>query len=173
MPLGDSITFGVGSSTGDSYRRDLQQLILANNTNTLDYIGSLKAGDFADDDNEGHSGAVISQIAAFAEPTLRQRPNLVLLLAGTNDINNGLNISAAPDRLMALVDHILDICPDAVVLVGSIPRNGDPNKEPLVVTYNNAVKQDVLTRTSAGKHIVLVDMGGIGSADMVDTLHPK
>ncbi|KAJ7185457.1 SGNH hydrolase-type esterase domain-containing protein [Mycena filopes] len=172
MPLGDSITFGVGSSTGDGYRRDLQSFIL-NDSNTLDYIGSLKAGDFADNDNEGHSGAVISQIAAFAEPTLRQRPNVVFLLAGTNDINNGLNISTAPDRLIALVDHIFAICPDSVVLVGTIPRNGDPAKEPLVTTYNAAVQQRVLNRTATGEHIVLVGMDSIGAADMVDTLHPN
>ncbi|KAJ7754555.1 SGNH hydrolase-type esterase domain-containing protein [Mycena metata] len=172
MPLGDSITFGVGSSTGDGYRRDLQGLIL-NNTNTLNYIGSLKAGDFADNDNEGHSGAIISQIAAFAEPTLRQRPNVIFLLAGTNDINRGLDISNAPGRLIALVDHIFVVCPDAVVLLGTIPRNGDATKEPLVTTYNDAVQQLVLNRTSTGKHIVVVGMNNITAADMVDTLHPN
>ena len=36
----------------------------------------------ANNENEGHNGAVISQIAAFAQASLSERPNVITLMAG-------------------------------------------------------------------------------------------
>jgi hypothetical protein len=65
MSLGASVTFGVGSTTGDSYRKDLQDLLVANN-NTVEYVGSMNNGNFTDNAVEATPGFVISQIAASA-----------------------------------------------------------------------------------------------------------
>ncbi len=65
MSLGASVTFGVGSTTGDSYRKDLQDLLIANN-NTVEYVGSMNNGNFTDNAVEATPGFVISQIAASA-----------------------------------------------------------------------------------------------------------
>ena len=55
MPLGDSITWGVGSSTGNSYRSALWNE-LASEGHALDFVGSQRNGTMSDPDNEGHSG---------------------------------------------------------------------------------------------------------------------
>lgn len=65
MALGASVTFGVGSTTGDSYRKDLEDLLVANN-NTVRYVGTKRNGNFTDNAVEATSGFVISQIAAAA-----------------------------------------------------------------------------------------------------------
>lgn len=76
LPLGDSITFGVGSSDGNGYRNLLHNLLSPGNT--VDFIGSIKAGTMADNDNEGHSGYTITQISGTVSNSkaLPARPNV-------------------------------------------------------------------------------------------------
>lgn len=66
MSLGASVTFGVGSTTGDSYRKDLEDLLVANG-NTVTYVGTKKNGNFTNNAVEAVPGFVISQIAALAD----------------------------------------------------------------------------------------------------------
>ena len=66
MSLGASVTFGVGSTTGDSYRKDLEDLLVANG-NSVTYVGTKKNGNFTDNAVEAVPGFVISQIAALAD----------------------------------------------------------------------------------------------------------
>jgi hypothetical protein len=65
MSLGASVSFGIGSTTGDSYRKDLQDLLVAN-SNTIEYVGTENNGNFSDNAVEATPGFVISQIAAAA-----------------------------------------------------------------------------------------------------------
>ena len=55
MPLGDSITWGVGSSTGNGYRGPLWSMLAADG-HPLDFVGTVRDGSMSDSDNEGHSG---------------------------------------------------------------------------------------------------------------------
>lgn len=54
MPLGDSITWGVGSPSGNSYRGFLWNELAAEG-HALDFVGSGRNGPMSDPDNEGHS----------------------------------------------------------------------------------------------------------------------
>ena len=65
MSLSASVTFGVGSTTGDSYRKDLDDLLVANG-NTVSYVGREKNGNFTDNAVEATPGFIISQIADLA-----------------------------------------------------------------------------------------------------------
>src|SRR3954453_12829185 len=69
MPLGDSITWGVGSSTGNGYRAPLWDELAAGG-HPRDLVGTGRAGSMSDPDNEGHSGYRIDQIAALADASL-------------------------------------------------------------------------------------------------------
>ena len=55
MALGDSITFGSGSSTGNGYRGPLQTLLNGTNTD-YDFVGTLQNGIGIDPDHYGISG---------------------------------------------------------------------------------------------------------------------
>ncbi|CAM5453795.1 hypothetical protein [Streptomyces afghaniensis 772] [Streptomyces afghaniensis] len=55
MPLGDSITWGVGSSTGNGYRGPLSNKLAADG-HPLDFVGTVQNGSMSDPGNEGHSG---------------------------------------------------------------------------------------------------------------------
>ncbi|KAK6988109.1 lipolytic enzyme [Favolaschia claudopus] len=170
LPLGDSITFGLESSDGNGYRNALHKLLEPGNT--VNFIGSLKAGTMADNDNEGHSGATIAQIQQFStnSAALPARPHLILLMAGTNDVFGG-SISTGPNRLSTLIDSIFSACPDAALIVATlIPLNGG---QPSVDTYNQAVTQLVAQRKAAGQHILLAGMASITAGDLADGVHPN
>ena len=99
MPLGDSITWGVGSPSGNSYRGFLWNQLTADG-HALDFVGSGRNGTMSDPDNEGHSGWRIDQIAGIADSVLaRYRPNVVTLEIGTNDLNGNYQVPTATDRL--------------------------------------------------------------------------
>ncbi|MEW2118809.1 ricin-type beta-trefoil lectin domain protein [Streptomyces sp. NPDC005474] len=173
MPLGDSITWGVGSSTGNGYRSALWDRLAADG-HPLDFVGTGRAGSMSDADNEGHSGYRIDQIAALADAALtRYRPNVVTLHIGTNDLNGSYQPTTAPDRLRSLVNQITADVPDATVLVASLVVSTSGSEEPYRGTYNQAITRIVSDAQAAGKKVAFVDMSSLSTADLADALHPN
>lgn len=168
MPLGDSITYGYRSSDGNGYRQYLLTLLAGNNVN---FIGSLKAGTMTNNNNEGHSGALIDQIASYAYLSLPERPNVVLLMAGTNDMNNNVDPDNAPARLSALIDEIFAACPDTVVIVAQIIPAANSDTFARLVTYNARISLLVNQKQTAGKHVIKAWMP-LTTDDLIDGLHP-
>jgi lysophospholipase L1-like esterase len=173
MPLGDSITWGVGSSTGNSYRGFLWNQLAAEG-HTLDFVGTGRDGNMSDPDNEGHSGWRIDQIAGIADSTLATyKPNVVTLEIGTNDLNQNYQVSTATDRLHALVDQITADDPGATVLVASLIISTNSVEEPNRPAFNQAIPGIVQAEQAAGKHVGYVDMSSLTAADLSDALHPN
>ncbi|MGW7427058.1 ricin-type beta-trefoil lectin domain protein [Streptomyces sp. NPDC054813] len=173
MPLGDSITWGVGSTSGNSYRGFLSNQLSAEG-HALDFVGSGRNGTMSDPDNEGHSGWRIDQIAGIADSVLaRYRPNVVTLEIGTNDLNGNYQVPTAPDRLRALIDQITRDAPDATVLVGTVIVSTSGTEEAARPAFNAELPGIVQVEQAAGKHVRLVDMSALTSADLSDALHPN
>lgn len=60
-------------------------------------VGSLQTGTMKDNDNEGHLGWLIQQVADSALPNIiSSQPNLVLINVGTNNAaqNNGVSTAS-------------------------------------------------------------------------------
>jgi lysophospholipase L1-like esterase len=141
--------------------------------NTVTYIGSQNSGTMINNNNEGHSGAIISEIATYSENSLPLQPNVVLVLAGTNDVNRPFEPSGAPARLESLIDKILIACPDAAILVAQIPPISDPAKNKAAQDFNAAIPGIVADRTSSGAKVLTVDMSSaLTTSNLVDGLHP-
>ncbi|KAJ7614166.1 lipolytic enzyme [Roridomyces roridus] len=190
LPLGDSITYGFTSTDGNGYRATLHNLLSPGNT--VDFIGSIQSGNMSDNNNEGHIGEIIEQIAEAATNSMAlparpnvgflllsihveieaSRPQIILLLAGTNDMLDSIN-STAPAALSTLLDQIFTACPDATLIVSNLPALSSAPAQAAVQIFNPLVAQMVSTRAAAGQHILLVDMASvIGVADLVDGIHP-
>ncbi|MFE9021384.1 ricin-type beta-trefoil lectin domain protein [Streptomyces sp. NPDC007808] len=173
MPLGDSITWGVGSSTGNGYRGPLWNKLAADG-HPLDFVGTVRGGSMSDPDNEGHSGYRIDQIAALADASLtRYRPNVVTLHIGTNDLQGASEVDTAIARLRSLVSQITADVPDATVLVASLVVSTSSSEEQWRGTYNQAVRRIVSDAQAAGKRVAFVDMSSLTTADLADPLHPN
>jgi lysophospholipase L1-like esterase len=160
------------SSDGNGYRLGLLDL-LTSAGNTVQYIGSVQAGNMSDNFNEGHSGAVISQIAEYAKLSLPEDPNLVLLMAGTNDINDFLNITTAPYRLSGLIDEITSAVPNVTVIVAQITPAANTTVDAAMVTFNSKIPGIVASKVAVGQKVSTVNMMDYVTADdLVDGLHP-
>lgn len=172
MPLGDSITYGVGTPAHDSYRTDLLRRLTAAGAE-VDLVGSQRSGTGPDRDHEGHPGWTIAQLTERIDGWLATyRPDVVLLHIGTNDMHAG-NTAAARD-LADLLDRIHAARPSADVLVAKIiglgrtPRTGAQAKR--TDAFNRAVERVVAAR---GAPFRLVDHTDVRGIDMVDRLHPN
>jgi lysophospholipase L1-like esterase len=173
MPLGDSITWGYASPSGNGYRGYLWNDLSAQG-HVSDFVGSLRNGTMSDPDNEGHSGWRIDQIAGITDSVLAAyRPNVVTLEIGTNDLNGNYQVATAPDRLRSLIDQITRDVPDTTVLVGTLIVSTSGTEEVSRPAFNAALPGIVQNEQAAGKHVALVDMSAVTTADLADSLHPN
>jgi len=114
LAFGDSITQGVGSTTGTGYRGPLLQLAPG-----ITYVGNQGAAPYL---HMGLSGWRIDQLLAVAPTALSTyRPAYVLLHAGTNDTVQGHTSGTMLADMAALLDAIHAADPGGVVLLAVIP----------------------------------------------------
>ena len=173
MPIGDSITSGFQSSTGNGYRGPLWNALVSQGNQT-DFVGSLRDGTTFDPDHEGHSGYRIDQIASLATSAVATyQPNIVTLHVGSNDMGQNYQVSTAPARLASLIDQILAAAPNATVLVAQLICNSDPTVQARINAYNSQIPGIVQARANAGKHVYLVSMSSLNTGDLYDGLHPN
>lgn len=191
MPLGDSITFGVGSS-GGGYRVELFRQALASDR-SITFVGTAPPngpenveGQPFPRSHQGHSGFSISGGAAgslaqvVSDSLVPSDPDIVLLMIGTNDINGNIDAANAPARLGALLDQIILGAPDALLVVAQIVPTTVAATNVRVEAYNGAIPALVEARVAQGKHVRLVDMyapfvanPSFATALMNDFLHPN
>ncbi|WP_329619384.1 phosphatidylinositol-specific phospholipase C domain-containing protein [Streptomyces sp. NBC_01255] len=173
MPLGDSITLGVGSTTRTGYRPALAERLVKRSGGLVEFVGSLVDADGVTR-HEGHSGWRIDELQANIETWLAAaKPNLITLHIGTNDMNRNHQVATAPQRLAALIDQIHAASPDTVVVVATLVPATDPAVQARIDTYNQAIPGIVLDRFQRGYKIQQVGMGSVTTDDLNDNLHPN
>jgi lysophospholipase L1-like esterase len=175
LPVGDSITAGVGAPGGGGYREPLFGLALAAGQ-SITYVGSQAGGPTMVDGvtfpraHEGHSGRTISFIAGrIPDPALTDGPHIVLLMIGTNDMY--MQPTGAPERLADLLDDILEAAPEALLVVAQLTPF--PSADAQVQAYNAEIPPLVEERAATGEHILLVDMYTDFPEELIgDGVHP-
>jgi lysophospholipase L1-like esterase len=175
LPLGDSITVGLGFDGG--YRVELFHLALSDG-HDITFTGTQPPNGPATVDgvtfprnHEGISGETIEQIAGrIPSPGLNEMPHIVLLHAGTNDMWAGAN--GADTRLGSLLDELIADAPDALIVVSYIIPFSQAAGS--VSTFNASVPGLVQERANAGAHIIFVDQfEGFPESELGDGVHPN
>ncbi|MGH3714744.1 MAG: SGNH/GDSL hydrolase family protein [Micromonosporaceae bacterium] len=188
MPLGDSITWGYTVKYGkpvvvDGYRKDLW-VRLRNVGMNVNFVGSCPrpswdrwkcngGGTMGDNNHEGHSGYRIDQLSAnVGRWAATYQPQIVLLMAGTNDIAQNYDLRRAPARLSTMIDRIRAVRPTAHIFVATIPQFRDPARKSTVDAYNNAIPGVVKSKDSR-VHLVPQHLVGTQAKDFSDHVHPS
>jgi lysophospholipase L1-like esterase len=186
LPLGDSITYGVGSSDKGGYRTFLWRECLKSGYR-IRFVGTRSSGPGdIDTFHEGHPGWRIDQISSHVVPWLMlYRPQIVLLFIGTNDIIQRYDVSHAPNRLSLLIDEITFTLPKSTLIVASVTplddgklyaRKGFSSSVDFnanIIAYNAAIPSLVRWEDAQGKHVRYVDMyDAVPVADIADGIHP-
>ncbi|EAU90995.1 lipolytic enzyme [Coprinopsis cinerea okayama7 len=176
MPLGASITFGVGSSQGNGYRDDLYNL-LARDGNTVNMVGNNPAtgSTFHDKDTEGWPGLIIDEVfCKMRESMPRNRPNIATILVGTNDMTRNIDVINAPSRLSHLIGGVLNFPPQTLVVVSSLPPNRDAAANARINAFNAAIPGVVQHWVNQGRSVVFADCGRLVSVnELPDGTHPN
>lgn len=170
MPLGDSITSGVGAPGRDGYRLELQRHLAAAGL-VFDLVGSQHGGAAGDPDHEGHGGWSIEQIAEHAPGWVAAyTPDVVLLHAGTNNITHGEDPAVAAAKLAGLIDRVRAAAPLARLYVSTIVGTGVPGEAAAHRAFNALVAD---LATSRGPRVRLVEQSHVGGLSLYDAHHPN
>ncbi|WP_212997218.1 SGNH/GDSL hydrolase family protein [Winogradskya consettensis] len=170
LPLGASITHGYGSTDGNGYRGVLYERLTREAGLSVDFVGSQRSGTAPDPDHEGHPGWRIDQIAARADGWLATyHPDIVVMHLGTNDMIQDYRSATAPDRVVALADHIVAADPGVTVYVSSLVCSSVPAVNARIDAFNARLPALV-----AGHYgVVYVDQHAVmTAADLSDQVHP-
>lgn len=198
MPIGDSITFGMGEDGG--YRKYLDYALKqkgisfdmvgpeGSNSATFTYNGQSCQ---YDNNHAGYSGYQIKEVPDWGKQQGGQgslynklternavgnaKPDIILLIIGTNDMTGNRNLSSCESELHDLVDYFLEnMADDGIVFMGSIPEftayGGNAQR---VGNYNSTVQK---VAESYGDNVQFADVHGClnGMNDIgSDSLHPN
>jgi lysophospholipase L1-like esterase len=125
------------------------------------------------------SGRTIKYIDDNVSPSLAHRPNIILLHAGTNDMNPNHAVSKegndpveAAERLGDLLDHLIRACPDAVIVVATIIGTCNVLQAPQTAKLQYLIPGIVESRADDGHHVLSANFSGWSSSDLRDCIHP-
>lgn len=187
MPLGDSLTWGDGSTGGNGYRLDLaDRLTGPNETHNALFVGSQQNGTSGDIYCEGHPGWTIGQLIGGVQggwltnppPAYSGPPQIVLLQGGANDAIQGRTSAQMLADMGTLLDLVLATTPDIVVVLGEqILFSGDVShtlsQGSRVQQAFNAGLPNLVASRPAGR-VVMAHLGLIPQASLsADGVHPS
>ena len=185
MPLGDSIT--SGTTAWASYRYWLYKDLVARHW-TVNFVGSihgqLHTGDAPpaccqdfDWDHEGHSGYRVDNIIPLLPSWLAlNRPDIVLLHLGTNDILQGRSVDSTAAGLGQVIDLLRAANPRVKILLAQIIPAKWNGKVYTDIPVLNALLPDLVAiKTQKDSPVLLIDQytGFDLAADCVDGVHPN
>ena len=180
MPLGDSVTSGLDGSA--SYRYWLWQLLQAKKFN-VDFVGTLwgvgpdgASGIYPnfDQDHEGHFGATTDDILnGIGDWAAQTQPQVVLLLIGGNDFQNGASPGQVLDNTGAIIDTLRSVNPNVAVLWAMLPQAPDQRAQDQA--YNRGVSRLARAWSTTQSPIRVVNLwSGFNPAkDTLDGQHPN
>jgi len=173
MAFGDSLTKGTGSTHGAGYRLAFYQKMREAGFE-VDMLGTFHAGPKdIDRDHQGHQGQGVAKLDEVSFDELRrERPQMVILMIGTNDAKEG---SFVPDafriRYSVLLDRILAESHTRLI-AATIPPARYGKRDKVMGAVNAIIRSEVEKRAATGR-VRLVDVNGMldNRADYVDPLH--
>jgi hypothetical protein len=204
MPIGDSITDDC--EVNGAWRLYLQPLLLTNGYNWFLFTGRQASSavypNFTKVYHEGYCGAVIAppgvypahqysktdnylqKIVPDAMTVVNNRPTLVLLLIGANDIGRGRDPHYVATNDMAnLLDLTFTNVPNAYIILAKITSLQNANISGLnyadyatnVPIYNATLQALVNSRRALGQNVFLADMFSVVNSNMfmADNVHPN
>jgi lysophospholipase L1-like esterase len=171
MAMGDQITSGAGSSDGSGYLAKFKDL--AAQGSSVELVGSQHSGPSALA-NEGFSGSTIAGVESVTDSALATyQPDVVLLHVGTVDMNNDIDPGDAASHLGDLIDLIFRTRPGVSLVVSTLVPSADEPTQAKIDAYNAAIPGVVATRQQAGKHVKLVSMNAVTTANLADGMDPN
>ncbi|KAI1062871.1 hypothetical protein LB507_005667 [Fusarium sp. FIESC RH6] len=131
----------------------------------------------------GWNGKTVQYINNHIDPALSQRPNLILIFAGTNDMNSNPHISKegndpalVASRLKEMVEKMIYKCPDATILLGMIANTCDSkhyhDQRERTKVYRRHIADVAAGLAAKGSKVLAADFGPFEDSWLSDCVHP-
>jgi lysophospholipase L1-like esterase len=175
VAVGDSLTVGFAPDGGVTPRtagwrqRFVERLMEAGVD--VKMAGPLANGDFAENRHHAVSGITINGLAQMlaARPLTQPLPDLILMMAGTNDAARPATYQGAPDRLGHLLDDLTVQAPSATILVSTLLPAQPASIQDSIAAFNADLPRVVAQRP----RVRLVDIGSrVPLEHLPDGIHP-
>ena len=183
LPLGDSITEGVGWPEGGGYRAVLRQK-LSDAGYDVKFVGNNTSNNAGIEGfvHEGHGGWKIYDIREHLSEWMctMEDPHVILLLIGTNDLTWHFDNKNILYRLGGLLDELAEKQPSAKIIVSTLlPRTEDFDGK-YIKPYNDGLPAVVAEHQAKGQSVTMIDLNSqlvrgkpeVGG-DFPDELHPN
>lgn len=158
MALGASITKGEQSAGTVGFRQLLRDELAAAGA-PVNMVGSVRLGDFADNEVEAYGGILITKVHEYARKAVpKLQPNVFVINAGTNNALQTTAVATAGRDMGALVDYLLEASPRSFVVMSTLVTNTVPNCEPLILDMNQQFWDLMDAYEAAGKPVVMAEM---------------
>lgn len=178
MPLGDSIT---ESFPGHASYRFFLYSQLAQAGYDVDFVGGQTGVNGGtplytnfDQNHEGHSGWRADEVAANAVAwATANKPDVVLLHIGTNDITQGQTNTSTITDIGNIIDNLRSVVSNVKILLAQIiPSSTNASQ---ASNLNGLITTLASQKTTASSPVTVVDQytGFNPSTDLFDGLHPN
>ena len=119
LPLGEALRTG-GSNSDETWYRNILSEKLSSNGYNADILGSTNVPYY------GRDKQTILQLDEDLEEILdKTDPDVVLLLVGTVDIEDGDNVSSIAERWGKLIEKIAKLRPFTFIIASNLPVQGE------------------------------------------------
>lgn len=106
---------------------------------------------------EAVPGYTVDQIHDISHLSTPSKPNIVLINAGVNDCENGIDIPNIGSRLASLLDDLFKEIPATTLVVSTLIPGTDPDVERYRAEANQEYRVLVSDRRARGQKVVLAE----------------
>jgi hypothetical protein len=106
---------------------------------------------------EAVPGYTVDQIHEISHLSTPYKPNIVLINAGVNDCENGIDIPSIGSRLGSLLDDLFKESPGTTIIVSTLIPGTDPDVERYRTETNRQYRLLVGDRRARGQKVVLAE----------------
>lgn len=146
---------------------------LADSGFTVNMVGSVRLGDFVDNDVEAYGGKKITEMHDYAKKAVpRLLPNVFVINLGTNNLLQNKDTDKVGQQMEDMINYLLTASEQSTVILSTMLTNKVPNMEPTVLKMNQQYRDIMKNFEADGKPVILAEMhpsdGGSGVPTISD-----
>ncbi|KAI0179224.1 carbohydrate esterase family 3 protein [Hypoxylon sp. FL1284] len=158
MALGASIVKGETSPGYLGFRKPMRDELVKQGFK-VNMVGSVRLGDFVDNDVEAYGGKKITEMHNYAKKIVpRTLPNVFVINLGTNNLLQDKDVDKVGKQMEDMIDYLLRASNQSTVVLSTMLTNKVGDLEPTVLDMNRQYR-DIIKKFEADKKpVVLAEM---------------
>ncbi|KAI1643585.1 carbohydrate esterase family 3 protein [Daldinia loculata] len=158
MALGASIVKGETSPGYLGFRKPMRDQ-LVDLGYEVNMVGSVRLGDFVDNDVEAYGGKKIKEMHNYAKKAVpKMLPNVFLINLGTNNLLQNKDVDKVGQQMEDMIDYLLTASDKSTVILSTMLTNKVGDLETEVLDMNKQYRDIIKKFEADGKPVVLAEM---------------